>query len=234
MKRSVCPGADSWTGRRRSSWHNCAFAASAADRTIPCTDPGARCALWPDPAWRQVLVTMLDRMRRHRSWLKWSLGIVVVTFIILYVPSCSCRAGRPGLPPTRSLRSAGAVTVGTFQRAYTQQASAMRSAYGDQFNEQMLQQLGMDRRILDQLLNDEAVLVEADRLGIRVSDEELRERIITIPAFQENGAVHRLKPVPPVPAACSGRRCGRRVRARNPPAAHPGKTAGAGHRLGER
>ena len=32
-------------------------------------------------------MTMLDRMRRHKGWLKWSLGLVVVTFVVLYIPS---------------------------------------------------------------------------------------------------------------------------------------------------
>jgi hypothetical protein len=31
-------------------------------------------------------MTMLDRMRRHKGWLKWSLGLVVLTFIIFYIP----------------------------------------------------------------------------------------------------------------------------------------------------
>ena len=31
-------------------------------------------------------MTMLDRMRRHKSWLKWSLAIVVLTFVLLYIP----------------------------------------------------------------------------------------------------------------------------------------------------
>ena len=31
-------------------------------------------------------MTMLDRMRRHRNWLKWSLFLVVVAFIALYFP----------------------------------------------------------------------------------------------------------------------------------------------------
>ena len=31
-------------------------------------------------------MTMLDRMRRHRNWLKWSLALVVLTFIIFYIP----------------------------------------------------------------------------------------------------------------------------------------------------
>ena len=31
-------------------------------------------------------MTMLDRMRRHRSWLKWSLGLVAVTMVIFFIP----------------------------------------------------------------------------------------------------------------------------------------------------
>ena len=120
--------------------------------------------------------------------LKWSLGIVVAAFIVLYVPTFM--PSGPAGAPNDTIASIGGrtVSVGAFQRAYTMQASQLRSAYGEQFNEQMLLQLGMDRRILDQLLNDEAVLVEAERLGIRVSDEELRQRIVTIPSFQDNGA----------------------------------------------
>ncbi len=32
-------------------------------------------------------MTMLDHMRRHKAWLKWSLGLVVLAFVLLYVPS---------------------------------------------------------------------------------------------------------------------------------------------------
>ena len=32
-------------------------------------------------------MTMLDRMRRHKSWLKWSLLLIVVAFIAFYIPS---------------------------------------------------------------------------------------------------------------------------------------------------
>ena len=31
-------------------------------------------------------MTMLDRMRRHKGWLKWSLALVVLTFIVFYIP----------------------------------------------------------------------------------------------------------------------------------------------------
>ena len=31
-------------------------------------------------------MTMLDQMRRHMGWLKWSLGLVVLAFVIFYIP----------------------------------------------------------------------------------------------------------------------------------------------------
>src|SRR2546428_730818 len=32
-------------------------------------------------------MTMLDRMRRHKNWLKWSLALVVLAFVALYFPT---------------------------------------------------------------------------------------------------------------------------------------------------
>ena len=29
---------------------------------------------------------MLDRMRRHKNWLKWSLALVCLAFVIFYIP----------------------------------------------------------------------------------------------------------------------------------------------------
>ncbi|HKV99578.1 MAG TPA: peptidyl-prolyl cis-trans isomerase [Vicinamibacterales bacterium] len=133
-------------------------------------------------------MTMLDRMRQHRNWLKWSLGIVVAAFVLLYVPSF-LRPGGPGTLSTDVLATVDGreVLMGSYQRAYQSQVNSLRSAYGDKFDEGMLRQLGIPQRIVQQLIDEEAVLAEADRLGVSVSDAELNERIVRMPGFQENG-----------------------------------------------
>ena len=133
-------------------------------------------------------MTMLDRMRQHRNWLKWSLGIVVAAFVLLYVPSF-LRPGGAGAAATDVLATVNGreVLMGSYQRAYQSQVQSLRSAYGDKFDEGMLRQLGIPQRIVQQLVDEEAVLAEADRLGVSVSDAELHERIVRMPGFQENG-----------------------------------------------
>ncbi len=133
-------------------------------------------------------MTMLDRMRQHRNWLKWSLGIVVATFIFLYVPSFMRPIGI-GATPTDVLATVNGreVSVSSYQRSYEAQMQSLRAAYGDKFDEKMLRQMGIAQNIIQRLVDEEAVLAEADRLGITVSDAELHERIIRMPGFQENG-----------------------------------------------
>jgi len=43
-------------------------------------------------------MTMLDRMRQHKNWLKWSLGVVVLAFVGFYIPDFLTSA--PGAAPT--------------------------------------------------------------------------------------------------------------------------------------
>src|SRR5690606_26523884 len=122
-------------------------------------------------------MTMLDRMRRHKNWLKWSLVLVVLAFIALYIPASNNPANGAGLSEAVATVDGNDVTVAEFRQAYNRQMQAYRSAYGANMDERLLRQLGIDQRILQQLVEEEIAMVEARRLGITASDEEVRARI---------------------------------------------------------
>jgi peptidyl-prolyl cis-trans isomerase D len=134
-------------------------------------------------------MTMLDRMRGHKNWLKWSLVLIVLAFVIAYIPDFVSN-------PNMDLAASDTVAIvdgeeikgHEFRRTYQAQMQAYRQAYGGNLNDQLLKQLGVDQQILQQLVDERAALTEAQRLGIRVSDQEVAQRIYAIPAFQENGA----------------------------------------------
>jgi peptidyl-prolyl cis-trans isomerase D len=134
-------------------------------------------------------MTMLDRMRRHKNWLKWSLAIVVVAFVALYIPSFMKNQTLDGASPYGVVATVEGrdITVARFRRVYQQQMQAYRNAYGGSMDERLLRQLGVDQRIVQQLIEEEAALAEARRQGITATDTEVRARILALPAFQENG-----------------------------------------------
>ncbi len=66
-----------------------------------------------------------------------------------------------------------------------------REALGPSFSEKMIEELGLKDKILDGLIDKILILQEARRLGLAVSDEELREAIESVPAFQANGQFDR-------------------------------------------
>src|SRR5262245_23750019 len=135
-------------------------------------------------------MTMLDRMRRHKSWLKWSLGLVCLAFVIFYIPDFLRNPGA-SVAATDSVASIDGhqIRAEEFRRTYQAQMQAYQSAYGGNMNQQLLKQLGVDQQILQQMVDERAALAEAERLNIRISDEEVRARILAIPAFLENGAL---------------------------------------------
>ncbi len=132
-------------------------------------------------------MTMLDRMRRHKGWLKWSLALVVLTFVVFYIPDFLTTS--TGAAPSEVLAEVEGepITVGAFSRRYNAQLNAYRNAYGGQINDQLIKQLGIDRQILGQLVDEEAMVAESRKQGITVSDVEIRERILSLPGFQESG-----------------------------------------------
>src|SRR5262245_876860 len=130
-------------------------------------------------------MTMLDRMRRHKGWLKWSLALVVLTFVVFFIPNFTTQGASSN--EVLAKVEGQEITVRQFQQRYSAQLQAYRNAYGAQVNEQLLRQLGIEQQIVQQLVDEEAMVAEAHRQGLSASDAEIRERILAIPAFQENG-----------------------------------------------
>ena len=141
-------------------------------------------------------MTMLDRMRRHKGWLKWSLAIVVLAFIFLYIPSFLDEPGAAGLNDVVASVDGRNITVARFRRTYQQQMQSYRAAYGGNVDEQLLKQLGLDQRIVQQMIEEETALAEAARLGISATDEEVRERIAELPGAPGERPFHRRRAVP--------------------------------------
>jgi len=135
-------------------------------------------------------MTMLDRMRRHRNILKWTLAVVVLTFVLLYIPDFVRNGGTgAGAAPHEVVADVNGhqLTARDFQQRYIAQVQAYRNQFGGGLNSALLRQLGIDQQILTQMIDEEVALIEADRNSIRVSDDELAQQIFAIPGLQENG-----------------------------------------------
>ncbi len=135
-------------------------------------------------------MTMLDRMRRHKGWLKWSLGLVVLTFVIFYIPDfIQQQNATVGATSREIIAEVGGhpLTVGDFQTRYRTQVQSYRSQFGGNVDESLLRQLGIEQQVIRQMVEEQVASIEAERQGIQVSNEELAQQIVALPVFQEGG-----------------------------------------------
>src|SRR5439155_25327881 len=112
-------------------------------------------------------MTMLDRMRRHRDWLKWSLGLVCVAFVLFYIPDFLRGRGADATSSDTVAKVEGReITSGEFRRTYQAQLQAYRSAYGNNMIEQLRKQLGIDEQIVRQMVDMRGANADADSRGM--------------------------------------------------------------------
>ncbi len=88
-----------------------------------------------------------------------------------------------------SVRSVGSVgdteiPVTTYARALQEELRALEQQAGRSFTLSEAQAFGIDRAVLQQVVAQAALDEEARRLGLSVGDEQVRQEIVAIPAFQ--------------------------------------------------
>src|SRR5215213_2545120 len=111
-------------------------------------------------------MTMLDRMRRHRGWLKWIMGIVAVAMTAFFVPW-----GDKTVQLDEAVADVNgtAITAGEFRRELNQRLQQFQAQGGSSLPAETLKQLGFDSQVLSQLIDRKAIEAEARRRGLRAT-----------------------------------------------------------------
>jgi peptidyl-prolyl cis-trans isomerase D len=86
-----------------------------------------------------------------------------------------------------------AITAQEYTRAYENMQRVYQQLYRENFNPQVMAQLNLHQRALDNLVTDLLLRREAQRLGLSVSDDEVRDAILNVPNFQSDGQFDRAR-----------------------------------------
>ena len=74
-----------------------------------------------------------------------------------------------------------------FRSAYENLRRTYQNVYRDRFNPEMEKQLQLDRQVLEGLISQALLLQEADRLGLKVSKQEVIDAVAVTPYFMRDG-----------------------------------------------
>jgi peptidyl-prolyl cis-trans isomerase D len=127
---------------------------------------------------------MLKIMRKNAgSWLiKVLFIIIVVVFIFWGVGTQQDNKG-----DRVAVVNGEAISVESFQTMYDNAVENLRRQYGDRINRDVIKMFQIPQQVMNTLVNRQLMLQEAEKLEIRVGDEELADAIQSMAEFQEAG-----------------------------------------------
>lgn len=130
---------------------------------------------------------MLKVFRDNLKHLKWILVFVVLVFIFFVWADFGTGIGPqgPGGPQVAAYVGDGEVTLNEFERYYRNLESIYGQVYGDRMTPELARQMGLPMQALNQAVSQEILLAEARGMGLEVTDDELRDRILQEPAFKD-------------------------------------------------
>jgi peptidyl-prolyl cis-trans isomerase D len=127
---------------------------------------------------------MLEQMRKHMNWIMWTILVLIIVSFLFF-----------GIYPSDTGRGIAAsvngdvISSSELNRVYRNMVENYRQIFKDQFTDDMSRTLRS--QALRDLIQGRLLTQEAQRLGLRESDEEVQAAIMRIPAFSTGGQFDR-------------------------------------------
>lgn len=131
---------------------------------------------------------MFDAVRNRKFIVQAVLVVIVLSFALWGVGDYLRNMGTPG-----DIAKVGGsrVTQQDMQKALREQQERLRGMFGAGFDPAMLDSPEARQAVLDTLIRQRLVQLQAQKSHLTVGDEQLREVIASIPALQEEGQFSR-------------------------------------------
>lgn len=135
---------------------------------------------------------MLGFMRRHSrsSFIKIIFWMIIVVFVFWGVGVMVAGGDKINVAATVDGEP---ISVQSYARATERMQRIYRELYKENLTPQVLAQLNLGQRALDDLVTEILLKREATRLGLQVTDDEVREAILDIPTFQDGTRFDRTR-----------------------------------------
>jgi len=133
---------------------------------------------------------MLKMMRDSFQHLKWILVAIVATFILFIFVDWGAGGARSRTDDDRGYAArvnGETISYRDFNRAVYFMEENYKRMYGGQFTPEMAEAMGLNRQVLNSLIDERLMLQQATRLHLTASQEEVRKRILTMPVLNPDG-----------------------------------------------
>lgn len=133
---------------------------------------------------------MLKFFRKHaRGWFMLAIIVIIIIVFVLYFGS------------DRGSRTANAIAVvdekviseAEFHNEYGKMLDMVKLRYGSKLTPEALKMMNLKQRVYDNLINQQIIISKAADLKLQISDDELRNAIISMPALQTDGVFDERK-----------------------------------------
>jgi peptidyl-prolyl cis-trans isomerase D len=130
---------------------------------------------------------MLKVLRDNVKYLSWILWVIIGLFVLFVFVDFG--AGTGGRDNRSWAAKVGSTTIsqGEYQHALALTESRYRQQLGDQYTPEMSKQMRLPLKTLEQLINLKILLREAERIGLRVGDDEVRDAVLASGFRDEQG-----------------------------------------------
>jgi peptidyl-prolyl cis-trans isomerase D len=127
---------------------------------------------------------LLSLMRKHaKSYLiKVMIGIIALVFVFYFGYSFHSKEGAKV-----ALVNGELISGVEYRKAYADMISALQRQYGNMWSDTLIETFDLKNRALQELIDDKLISQEARRIGLDVTEEEVRNEIMSYPAFQFQG-----------------------------------------------
>lgn len=134
---------------------------------------------------------MITWMQRHKKYLVVTIWISVIAFVGAGFVGWGAYDFNTDRASAVAKVADRKVTVQEFQLAYSNFYNYYNNLLGGELTKEKADQMGLEKIVLENVINEAVLLSYADEIGLSVLDSEIKDKIANDDAFKENGVFNK-------------------------------------------